>query len=208
MHRVVSCGAIALAGVIALTACSQAAVPSGPSWTSGESNIAYAVSAICAPFVFDGRDATSLPMSRPLVSDDGWNEVTFERLGARPVRVGLAGFVHVAVAAKDGRRQCEVTSSHADPQALRASALAVLARRSEGFAPTRSRYAPGRFAAEDMLCAAATSPHPGGFVLLSAARPENRDQVAVLLSLSDGAPRMASCDHDGVRMNYRTLITP
>jgi len=86
--------------VTALAACSPGpnAGSSGPSMTSAESNIAYAVSAICAPFVLDNKDEASLPTHQPLVRNDGWSEGVFERLGAKPVRVGFAGFVHVAVA--------------------------------------------------------------------------------------------------------------
>ena len=192
-----------LLGVILLSACSPV---HRPSWTSAEDNIAFAVSAICAPYVLDSADEASLPTHKSLVHDDGWNEGAFQRLGARPVRVGFAGFIHVAVGVIGGHRQCEITSRQADAQALRTSALAALKTRSEAFAPTASRYLPGRFATEDMLCASAQSAHPGGFVLLSAAKPEGRQSTSVLLTMSDEGARMPACDRNNVPMNYRTLM--
>lgn len=227
-------------GAAHLAGCS----PSGttrPSWTSGKDNIAYAVSTICAPYVFDGVDASKLPMQQTLVRDDGWRRdsmLTSQRTEAGPVRVGYAGDVHIAVSTTERGRQCEITAhplfapasmTRADAQAakmpavdrqslmrevrtaaedaqvLRAAALRALAMRPEAFAPTKSRYAPGRFASEDMLCASASGPHPGGFVLLSAAGEGG--EGTLLLTISDTPDRSPSCDREGVQMNYRTLIS-
>jgi hypothetical protein len=224
----------------ALGACSPQE-PGRPNWTSGKDNIAYAVSAICAPYVFDGVDATELPMHQTLVRDDGWRRdytLTSQKLEAGPVRVGYAGDVHIVVGKAGDGRQCEIAAhplfapasmtladaqgarrpkadhqsliwelktAAEDAQVLRAAALAALAKRPESFAPTKSRYAPGRFASEDMLCAASTGAHPGGFVLLSAAGQTG--QGTVMLTISDSANRSPSCDREGVQMNYRTLVS-
>ena len=205
-HRLI--GSISLALMLAACGPGQVAGQGGPSWTSAEDNIAYAVSAICAPYVLDQADVAALPSNQHLVRDDGWKEITFEHLNARPVRVGFAGFVHAAVGTIDGHRQCEITSRNADPRALRNAALAALAKRPEGFAPEKSRYYPGRFASEDNLCASGRSRHPGGFVLISAAHPEEQARTAVLLTMDDTSTRMAECDQPGVPRNYRTLIEP
>ena len=186
----------------------EAAPPEGPSLTSADANIAYAISAICAPFVLDKVAETSLPTHQALVHGDDWNELAFQRLGVRPVRVGFAGFVHVAVAEKDGARRCEITARRALPASLRGAALNALAVRPEGFGPTRSRYLPGRFATEDMLCTARASEHPGTFILMSATYPEEQDSLAIEFTMVDSPERMTSCDHDGVEMNYRTLVKP
>jgi hypothetical protein len=229
-----------VAVALALVGCSPNA--SGkPSWNSGTDNIAYAVSAICAPYVFDGVDASKLPTRQTLVHDDGWRRdytLASQTAEAGPVRVGYAGFVHVVVSATGKGRQCEITAhpllapafmtvadaqaakmpavdhpalmrelktAAADAQALRTAALKVLAKRPEAFSPTKSRYLPGRFATEDMLCASAGSAHPGGFVLLSAGRPEHG--APVFLTMTDGHDRSPQCDQDGVQLNYRTLAS-
>ena len=181
--------------------------PPGPSWTSAERNIAYAVSAICAPYVLDGVEESALPMHQRLVHEDGWRESTFQKMAATPVRVGLACFVHVAVAESGGGRRCEITSRQADAQALRRAALQVLAARSEGFTPTKSNYLPGRFATEDWLCANVNSGHPGSFVLMSAASPQDQQRASVYLTMVDGPERPQSCDHAGVQLNFRTLAS-
>lgn len=227
-------------GALAIGGCSPNEI-ARPSWTSGKDNIAYAVSAICAPYVFDGVDASKLPMHQALVLDDGWRRdstLTAEKPEAGPVRVGYAGDVHIAVGATDGGRHCEITAhplfapatmsladaraaktpaedqqslmrevrtAAEDAQVLRAAALGALAERPEAFAPTKSRYAPGRFATEDMLCASRSGAHPSGFVLLSAAGPGG--EGTLLLTISDTPRRSASCDQGGVQMNYRTLIS-
>lgn len=222
-----------IAIVLLLAGCSPKEA-ARPSWSSGQDNIAYAVSAICAPYLFDGAEAAKLPTHQPLVHDDGWHESAFERIGARPVRVGYAGFVHVAVTEADGGRRCEISArplaapasmtledaqagktpavnaetrgtAAVDAQALRAAALKALAQRREAFAPAKSHYLPGPFASEDMLCASARGAHPDGFALLSAARPEG--EGTVFLTISNGPDRPASCDQKGVRMNYRTLVS-
>ncbi len=200
-----SCASIVaiLAAVFVASACARQAPE--PSLTSAEGNVAYAVSAICAPFVLDGVDEARLPTHQQLVHGDGWNEQVFQRLGTQPVRVGFAGFVHVGVSASGGNRECDITAARADPQALRQAALTALAVRPEHFAPTKSRYLPGRFATEDMLCASADSAHPTALVLLSSPRPEESSKVALIFTLSDAGPRMQSCDQAGVPMNYRTL---
>ena len=131
-------------GAVSLTACSPVG-RSGPSWFLPESNVAYAASAICAPYVLDNADAAGLLMAQPLVRDDGWR-ANGDKLDGGHVRVGVAGSVHVAIGGVNGGgRACEISSGGADPQAMRHAVLAVLAQRPEAFAPTRSHYLPGRF---------------------------------------------------------------
>lgn len=190
---------------LAASCAARAADPQKPSLTSAEPNVAYAVSAICAPFVLDDIAESALPTSQPLVRSDGWSEPIFQQLGAKPIRVGFAGFVHVGVGVKGTQRQCEMTAKHADPQALRHAVLDALALRPEHFAPTKSRYLPGHFASEDMLCAAADSPHPSAFVMLSSPAPEEKDRIAILFTHMDARSRMPSCDQAGVKMNFRAL---
>lgn len=86
----------------------------------------------------------------------------------------------------------------------RAVALKALAARGERFAPERSSYLPGTFAAEDMMCAAADSKHPDAFVMLSAAHPEDSGRVSILVSVTDQV-RQAGCDQPGVPLNFRML---
>lgn len=188
---------------LAALAAGSPAARLAPSLTSAESNVAYAVAAVCAPYVLEGADPAGLPPRQPLVQDDGWRSRVFEGLGA-PKRVGYAGFVHVAVGAPRGGRDCELTAGEGDPQKLRQAILAVLQARPEGFAPSRSRYLPGsHFATEDNLCTRGDSRAPTAFVLLSAA-PEHA-HPAVLLTVAASPSRMESCDRPGVRMNYRAL---
>ncbi len=169
-----------------------------------EGNVGYAVAAICAPYVLDGVDPASLPRGK-LVMDDGWREFSGQDPGSQHLRVGFAGFVHAEIGTSNGNRQCDITTKHADPQAMRHAVLAALAKRPEGFVPTRSHYLPGHFATEDQLCTSAASAHPAATVLLSAAPPELRDRQSILFTLGDSATRMESCDHPGVHMNYRAL---
>lgn len=194
-------GGAALLAVLS-GACSVAGASPGPSFTSVDDNLTYAIVAICAPFALDGVDPKDLPIRKGLVQPDGHDGLA--RPNPTGVRVGVAGFVHVTFSsASPGSRSCDIQARAADPQALRRTALSALAQRPEQFAPTKSRYLPGSFATEDMLCAAADSRHPTGSVLLSSPRPGER--VAILFTLTAHETRMASCDHEGVRMNYRTL---
>lgn len=175
-----------------------------PSLTSAEANVAFAVPAICVPYVLDAKTEAELPLKRPLVASDGWVEPTFQRMGvsATNLRVGFAGRVHVAIAAPGNARACELSASADDAQALRKVVLQALEARPERFAPTRSRYLPGsRFESEDMLCTAADSARPNTFVLLSTAHTPGM----ILLTLRDSPPRGEACDHEGVKMNFRTL---
>jgi hypothetical protein len=197
--------ALALIGMIAALP-AAAAEKAQPSLTSAESNVAFAVKSICAPYVLDGVEEAKLPLRRPLVAEDGYSSPSIQQLGAKAVRVGFAGYVHVGVGGPNGARRCELSAARADPQSLRKVVLETLAERPEHFAPTRSRYLPGaRWDSEDTLCAAADSAHPGAFALLSVAPAAERDRIAILLTLAEAPARGAQCDHEGVRMNYRTL---
>lgn len=190
----------------AIAAVALAAALPRPSLTSAPDNAAYAVAAICAPFVLDGVEAERLPLEGSLVHGDGYKAPIFQGQGLTPVRVGFAGFVHVGVGVVRGRRDCEITTGEGDPQALRRVMLDALASRPEGFVPAKSRYLPGRsFATEDWVCASPESRNPTALVLLSATPTEGR---RVLFTLSAGGERDASCDRDDVRLNYRTLIPP
>jgi hypothetical protein len=197
--------AFSVTAAILVASCSPAESGPQPSFGSAENNIAFAVSAICAPYVLDQVSEASLPIHRHLVRADGWSAPIFASRGVQPVRVGFSGFVHVGVSTQGGVRTCDITSKNSDPQMLRKAALAALATRPEHFAPTQSRYLPGRFASEDMLCAGADSSHPEGFVLLSASHPEDAAAESVIMTMEDGGQRLASCDQAGVQMNYRTL---
>jgi hypothetical protein len=184
--------------------CAPASAMAGPSLTSVEDNVAYAASAICAPYALDQTDRPGLPIGRGLVQPDGHDGLA--RPNPSGVRVGVAGFVHVTFAQRpDGSRMCDIQARGADPQTLRKVALDALAARPERFAPTKSKYLPGQFASEDMLCAAADGAHPTAFALLSATAPAQRDKVAILLTLSTAQNRMPACDQAGVPMNFRTL---
>ena len=185
---------------------SPARAGAGPSLTSVEDNVSYAVASICAPYALDDLDRTSLPIGRGLVQPDGHDGLA--RPNPTGVRVGMAGFVHVTFSQKSGSRSCDVQAKGADPQALRKAALDVLATRPERFAPTKSRYLPGSFATEDGLCSSPDSTHPGAFVMLSSPTAAERDRIAILFTLTNQEPRGAQCDHDGVRLNYRTLVSP
>jgi hypothetical protein len=193
-----------LVGLLAASQARAAETPQ-PSLFSAESNVAFAVQAICAPYVLDGVEEAKLPLRRPLVAQDGYTSPTIQRLGVKAVRVGAAGFVHVAVATDASGRHCELSASRADPQSLRKAILAALADRPDHLAPAKSRYLPGRWESEDMLCTAADSPHPGGFVLMSVAPAAEKDRLAILFTLAEAPTRGEQCDHEGVKMNYRTL---
>lgn len=200
-------GAVVAATVLVVTLIGSGTAAADPSLTSAEDNVAYALGAICIPFVLDGTSRESLPLNQRLVHPDGFDALA--RPNPEAVRVGLAGFVHVTfTGGPGGLRGCDIGAKDADPQSLRKALLAVLAMRPEGFSPTRSKYLPGRFATEDMLCAAADSPHSGAFVLLSATHPEERGRISVLFTLANVSARMESCDHEGVKLNYRTLVGP
>jgi hypothetical protein len=179
-----------------------------PSLFSVEDNLAYAISAICAPYALDRADRANLPIGHGLVQPDGHDGLAAPNPSG--VRVAAAGFVHVIFSQKpDGSRSCDVQAKDADPQDLRRIALAALAQRAEHFTPTKSKYLPGAsFASEDMLCASAGSVHPTGYILLSSPPPADRGKIAILFSLGTGGARMASCDLKGVRMNFRTLAGP
>ena len=192
-------------GAALLSACSPTG-QSGPSWTSPESNIAYAVSAICAPYVLDNEEAAGLPMSQPLVRDDGWR-ASGDKLEGGHVHVGVAGAVHVAIGDVNGGRACEIVSAGADPQAMRHAVLAALAKRPEAFAPTRSRYLPGRFATQDYLCASAQSRNPSAIALISAGDPR-QSGVSFIVTIGYGGSRPLECDQPGVQLNYLTLADP
>jgi hypothetical protein len=187
----------------ALSGPAPAWAAAGPSITSAEDNVAYAVAAICAPYALDGLERAKLPIGVGFVQPDGHDGLA--RPNPTGVRVGMAGFVHVTFSQKDGVRSCDVQAKGADPQALRKAALEAVAKRPEAFAPTKSRYLPGAFATEDMLCAAPGSAHPTAFVMLSSPRATERDRIAILFTLNKDPSRNAACDHESVRWNYRTL---
>lgn len=196
----------ALSVLLALTS-APAPVVAGPSLMSAEDNVAYAISAICAPYALDQVERTSLPIGHGLVQPDGHDGLA--KPNPTGVRVGMAGFVHVTFSQRpDGSRSCDVQAKGADPQALRRVALDALAERAEHFVPMKSTYLPGRFASEDMLCASPDSSHPTAFVMLSSPHPEDRDRIAILFTLDRGETRLAGCDQEGVPMNYRALATP
>lgn len=186
------------------SASSVAGASPSPSFTSVDDNLTYAIVAICAPFALDGVDRKDLPINKGLVQPDGHDGLA--QSNPTGVRVGVAGFVHVTFShASTGSRSCDIQAKAADPQALRRTALSALAQRPEQFAPTKSRYLPGSFATEDNLCAAADSRHPTGSVLLSSPQPGERGGIAIFFTLTAHENRMASCDHEGVQANYRTL---
>lgn len=194
-------------GAVALVALLSGASPmsaASPSFTSVDDNLAYAIGSICAPFALDGVSRKDLPINQGLVHPDGHDGLA--RANPTGVRVGIAGFVHVTFSERpDGSRSCDIQAKAADPQALRRAALTELAQRPEQFAPTKSKYLPGSFVTEDMLCAAADSSHPTGSILLSSPRPGEPGGIGIFFTLTAGGTRMESCDHEGVRMNYRTL---
>ena len=177
-----------------------------PSQTSAEDNVAYAVSAICLPFIADHVAETALPLRARLVGSDGFKMPAVDQHGGKVVRVGGAGFVHVGIVALGESRDCEVSAYLGDPQSLRRATLAALDRSPLMFTPAKSRYLPGRFETEDLLCSAADSARPAAFVFLSS--PFATEQVKLLLTISDGGRRNESCDRDDVKLNYRTLIPP
>jgi len=198
---------LSLMVVLSATIASASALAgSAPSLASVEDNVSYAAAAICAPYALDNVDRAALPIGHGLVQADG-----LDGLGnpnPTGVRVGMAGFVHVTFTRKpDGSRSCDIEARAADPQSLRKAALSALASRPERFAPTKSKYLPGRFATEDLLCAAPDSPHAAAFVMLSSPHPEVSARIAILLTLIGGGTRDLACDHDGVEKNYRTLVT-
>lgn len=175
-----------------------------PSLLSAADNVAYAVGALCAPFVLDHVDQKALPLSRDLVHPDGYDFLG--RPDPQALRIGFAGFVHVVLSERNGNRSCDVGAKDEDPQVLRKAALDALAK-AAAFVPTRSRYLPGRFQTEDMMCGSAEGPHRNAFILLSASPPQERNRIAILFTLAEG-PRMAGCDSPGVRLNYRALADP
>ena len=197
-----------LFGSALLAAEVSGAVDAAPSLISAEDNAAYAVGEICAPYALDNKDRAELPIGRGLVEPDGHDG--FARPNPTGVRVGMAGFVHVTFSqgGVGGPRSCDVQAKGADPQALRKAVLDVMSRRVEQFAPQKSKYMPGRFGTEDILCAAADSQHPGAFIMLSSPRADERDRIAMIFTLRGGGDRSAACDHPGVPMNYRTLADP
>lgn len=175
--------------------------------SSTEDSVAYAVGSICAPFALDRVDRSALPINHGMVRPDGHDGLA--QANPTGVRVGFSGFVHVTFSeSPNGRRSCDVQANGADPQALRKAALAELGKRAERFTPEKSKYLPGRFATEDMLCAAADSSKPFAMVVLSSPHPEERARIAIMFTLTDGLSRDAGCDHEGVALNYRTLAPP
>lgn len=125
--------------------------------TTADDKVSYAVSSICAPFVLDKVDQRSRPAWFEL---DGTSAPLFEGMGLTRVRAGIDGFVYLGINSTTGNRDCEILARHADPESLRIAALKALATRSERFAPTKSRYLPGRFATEDMLLTRARTQAP------------------------------------------------
>ena len=75
--------ALLIAAVTAASA--QTADVRPPSLTSAEDNVAYAVGAICAPYVLDGAAAADVLRPRSLVSDDGLKAPIFDGLSASSV---------------------------------------------------------------------------------------------------------------------------
>ena len=171
-------------------------------------NAAGAIANVCAPYVLDKADPDTLPTGQLAAVDDGWRGLMFPPLEAKVLRVGGAGFVHVAVYSDGGVRHCDLSTARADTAAVRAAILEVLASRPEGFTSTKSRYLPGRFEVEDLLCAAPGSPHPGAFVRISAQSAKPAPAASILFSLTDLPTRMRSCDHEGVALEGRTLAGP
>jgi TonB family protein len=171
-------------------------------------NAAGAIANVCAPYVLDKVDPDRLPTGQLAAQDDGWRGLMFPPLEGKVLRVGGAGFVHVAVYADSGVRHCDLSTSRADTAAVRAAILKVLAARPEGFTSTKSRYLSGRFESEDLLCAASRSPHPGAFVRLLAQPATSAPTASIFFSLTDLPTRMQSCDHEGVALAGRTLAGP
>lgn len=219
--------------LLALTGCSPNG-PGQPTWGSGKDNIAFAISAICAPYVFERVDASQLPLHRGLVQDDGWRGEVFpsQAVEAGPVRVGYAGFIHVRVSTSGVERRCEISAlpmaapvsmTTSDAQArkqpdVNAQSLAAAADEAQML----------RTAALDALSKrpegfSPTRSHylPGRFAtedrLCAAAQGVHpggfvllsaggsQDGGLLLLTIVDGAERSPSCDQAGVPMNFRTL---
>jgi hypothetical protein len=208
-----------------------------PSWTSGEDNIAYAAAAICAPYVFDGVDASKLLTGQKLVRDDGWrphHEMTSQGTDAGPVRVGYAGSVHVVMSETGGGRQCEITAhplfapasmTLADAQAAKMTTINAEAARTAAVDAQALRTAALKALARRPEGFTPTKSHylPGGFasedMLCSSpgsAHPGGfvvlsaagpDGEGAVLLTIADAPSRMPSCDQEGVPMNFRTLAS-
>jgi hypothetical protein len=186
------------------TANSAMADPPVPSVSDAEQNVLFAVTQLCAPFVLDRVDMAALPLKAPLVVTEGARDAG----GGSTLRVGGAGFVRVSLKQNGAGRACDVTASRAPPAEMRKAFLAAVALRPERFAPTKSKYYPGRFAAEDSLCADSASPRPNAMVLLSTTSGADPNSVAAIFTLADGTTRGLQCDQDGVELNYRTLIKP
>jgi hypothetical protein len=170
----------------------QAAEPADQGRTV-EDNIEFAVNRFCAPFVLDHEAEETLPTHEAFVHRDIVDVVG--NIVPEDFRIGAA-------------RVCDVGARGVDPQLARRAALAALAESAEAFVPAKSRYYPGRFATEDMLCASPASRRPGANVLLSANHPEAQAGVAILLTISDDGHRGPQCDRDDAEMNYRRLIKP
>jgi hypothetical protein len=194
-----------LLGAVLTLSLGAPAFAAGPSVLSVEDNVAYAVGAICAPYALDNMEIKDLPIGKGLVQPDHHDGLG--RPSPTGVRVGMAGFVHVTFSGgSDGSRSCDVQARDADPQRLRKAALDALAQRPEQFAPTKSKYLPGRsFETEDLLCARADGSHPAGLVMLSSPGAVDQRKIALMFTLTNGSSRAASCDHEGVRLNFRAL---
>ncbi len=199
---------ISLCGLLVALMAAPTSAMAAASLFSVEDNVAYAISAICAPFALDSAERANLPIGHGLVQPDGYDGLAAPN--PTGVRVGGAGFVHVTFSQKsDGSRSCDVQARGTDPQVLRRIALTALTERAEHFEATKSKYLPGsRFVSENMLCASADSAHPAAFVLLSSPPSEERNKIAILFTLGTGGVRMASCDQEGVRLNFRALAAP
>ena len=188
---------------IAVAVCTTSERASAASMVGPTAEIADAggmLTKICLPFVVDGLD----PQEHiEWFANHGSKEPLLEQQGLSRIQSGPLGAVYLG-RNRQGARDCEIVVRRADPMAARAAALVALAARGERFAPERSRYLPGNFAAEDMMCAAADSKHLGAFVMLSAAHPEDSGRVSILVSVTDQV-RQAGCDQPGVPLNFRML---
>jgi hypothetical protein len=186
------------------TSIAQAADLPKPGWSSATDNMTYAVAGLCVAYVIDGKDPEALLAGQSMIHPDGWNESAFTGIGVKGVRVGFAGFIHAGMGMRNGHRECDITAYKTDPEALRAAMQAALAARPDlGFVPSVSKYMPGPWAAEDMLCGGPV--HPNAFILASWSPPRlAKNSIAVTFTLSEG-PRDLGCDQPNVQKNYRTL---
>jgi hypothetical protein len=208
-----------------------------PSWTSGDDNIAYAVSAFCSPYVFDGANTSKLLIHQRLVRDDGWrgDDGNFSQDSeVEHVRVGYAGSVHVAMSETGSGRQCVITGrplfapAHmtvADAQTAKKRAFNAEAFRAAAADAQTLRNAALRALAGRPEGFAPTKSQylPGRFATEdmlctspSSAHPGGLVVLSaggadvggeVLLTMGDVPPRMPACDQVGVPMNYRTLVS-